>query len=411
MEAREQRGLIIAARYKLLEKDGQWVVPSESTTGKQYLVVIRLGQRSTCTCVDFEEGNKCKHLFAVELTQNRERQRPPREALLTNDVAFSPKPVYRQNWPAYNAAQTSEKHRFQQLLFDLCRHAEPFSRRCGRGRLPVPAANVLFAVVFKIYSTFSARRFSCDLRDAVEKGYLSKPMHYNAICAYLDKPELTTRLNRLIQLSSLPLSKIEKDFAADATGFSTARYSRWFDESRGTTRSGHDWVKVNIMCGVKTNIITAVRVEQKKANESPQLKALLAITKASFEVLEVSADKAYLSVSNIEAIFECGGTPYIPFKSNSQAYAGGLYEKAFHFYSLHREEFLKHYHKRSNVEATFSMIKRKFGNFVRSRSDTSMVNEVLAKILCHNITCLIHSQHELGIDPVFWKDEPLSGKE
>ena len=34
-----------------------------------------------------------------------------------------------------------------------------------------------------------------------------------------------------------------------------------------------------------------------------------------------------------------------------------------------------------------------------------MVNEVLCKILCHNITCLIQEQETLGIVPVFWKDE------
>jgi hypothetical protein len=34
-----------------------------------------------------------------------------------------------------------------------------------------------------------------------------------------------------------------------------------------------------------------------------------------------------------------------------------------------------------------------------------MANEVLAKILCHNLTCLIQEQETLGIVPVFWKDE------
>jgi hypothetical protein len=38
-----------------------------------------------------------------------------------------------------------------------------------------------------------------------------------------------------------------------------------------------------------------------------------------------------------------------------------------------------------------------------------MVNEALCKILCHNLCCLIMSQHELGIEPVFWGDEPKSG--
>ena len=63
------------------------------------------------------------------------------------------------------------------------------------------------------------------------------------------------------------------------------------------------------------------------------------------------------------------------------------------------------YHKRSNVESTFSAIKRKFGDAVMSRNDAAMVNEVLCKILCHNLTCLIQEQETLSIVPVFWKDE------
>jgi hypothetical protein len=38
-----------------------------------------------------------------------------------------------------------------------------------------------------------------------------------------------------------------------------------------------------------------------------------------------------------------------------------------------------------------------------------MVNEVLCKIICHNLTCLIQEQEALGIVPVFWKDEEEAG--
>jgi hypothetical protein len=57
------------------------------------------------------------------------------------------------------------------------------------------------------------------------------------------------------------------------------------------------------------------------------------------------------------------------------------------------------------VESTFSAIKRKSGDAVMSRTDAGMVNEVLCKILCHNLTCLIQEQETLGITPVFWTDE------
>jgi hypothetical protein len=45
------------------------------------------------------------------------------------------------------------------------------------------------------------------------------------------------------------------------------------------------------------------------------------------------------------------------------------------------------------------------GKRVLDSTDVGMVNEVLCKILCHNLTCLIQEQETLGIVPVFWKDE------
>jgi hypothetical protein len=49
------------------------------------------------------------------------------------------------------------------------------------------------------------------------------------------------------------------------------------------------------------------------------------------------------------------------------------------------------------------MMKSKFGDSLRSKTDTAMVNETLCKVLCHNLVVLIHEMYELGIDPVFWQ--------
>jgi transposase len=84
---------------------------------------------------------------------------------------------------------------------------------------------------------------------------------------------------------------------------------------------------------------------------------------------------------------------------------GGLFEKMFRYFQYKADEYMQHYHARSNVEATFSAVKRKFGDSVMSKTDTAMVNEVLCKFLCHNLTCLIQEQQTLGIVPVFWKEE------
>jgi transposase len=64
------------------------------------------------------------------------------------------------------------------------------------------------------------------------------------------------------------------------------------------------------------------------------------------------------------------------------------------FYDENREYFLMHYHKRSNAESVFSMIKRKFGTYLYSRSDVGQINEILCKALAHNICVLIQEYFE-----------------
>ena len=168
------------------------------------------------------------------------------------------------------------------------------------------------------------------------------------------------------------------------------------------------WVKAHIACGVKTNIVTAVRILDKDAGDSPQFIPLLKETADGFTIGEVSADKAYASVENFEAVAGLGGAGFIAFKSNATGACGGHYEKAFHYFSFKRDEYMAHYHKRSNVESTFSMVKRKFGGEVRSKTDVAMVNEVLCKLLAHNLCVLIQEEHELGIESVFSKTNTVA---
>ena len=47
--------------------------------------------------------------------------------------------------------------------------------------------------------------------------------------------------------------------------------------------------------------------------------------------------------------------------------------------TFNRAEFNAHYHKRSNVESAFPMIKAKFGAAVRAKTPVVEVNEVLAR--------------------------------
>ncbi|MBA4068207.1 MAG: transposase [Isosphaera sp.] len=408
MDVRAERGKHIAETGKLKRMGREWFVPSSSGDGRY--IVRPDPDLPTCTCPDFElRGMKCKHIFAVEYTVERERHADGTTTVtetLTVSATVQKKTTYPQQWRAYNAAQSVEKDRVQELLCDLCRGVPEPDRKPTRGQKPHTVRDSVFAMVYKVYSTFSSRRFSSDLREAHARGHLSRPVPGLKTVQFFENPAFTPLLKQLVHRSSLPLRAVETDFAIDSSGFGSNRFERWFDQKYGVTRQKCVWVKCHIACGVKTNVVTAVRILDKDAGDSPQFVPLLAETAGGFSVSEMSADKAYGSLENFEAVAGCGGQGYIAFKANATGAAGGHFEKAFHYFSFKREEYVRHYHKRSNVESTFSMIKRKFGDSVRSKTDAAMVNEVLCKLVAHNLCVLIQEEHELGIEPVFRPADP-----
>lgn len=403
MNGREQKALEIAAKSKIRRKGGKWVVPSQSGNGTQYQVDALVQQ---CTCPDYEtRGQTCKHMFAVEYVIERERSVTQTVSAdsTTTTVTETVKLRYKQMWPAYNSAQVNEKARFLSLLYELCAGVDEPIQTMGRPRLSM--ADMIFASTYKVYSTVSSRRFMTDLKDACARRYIARVPHYNSIIGYLEKEELTPYLKRLITESSLPLKAIESDFAVDASGFSTATYSRWFSAKYGKEMDQHDWIKVHLMCGVKTNIVTSVEISGANVHDTNMFAPLVNATAKHFDVAEVSADKAYSNRANLTVVENKGIKPYIDFKKNTKPTGKvDIWHRMFHYYQMNREDFYQHYHKRSNVESTFSMIKAKFGGYLRSKTFTAQANEALCKILCHNLCCLIQSAYELGTEATFWSE-------
>ena len=309
----------------------------------------------------------------------------------------TPRKTYPQDWPAYNAAQTTEKDTFLTLLAELSQGVEQPEYHFGRPGLPL--SDMIFISTLKVYSAFSARRFDSDVRAAFHQNLISVSPSFTSVNRYIAKPLLTPILKDLILLSAEPLRVVEADFAADSSGFSTNNHERWYDAKWGKRRSQRKWLKAHIMTGVKTNVVTSIEVTASNIHDSPVLPKLLEETATRFEMREVSADKAYLSDANLKRIEDYGANPYIPFKSNTTGKGSPTWRRLYSYFVLNEESWKEHYHKRSNVETTFSMIKGKFGAALNSKTETAQINEILLKVLCHNICVLIQSMHEYGVTP------------
>lgn len=398
-DARQDRGRILAQDKRIKNLAGSmWLVPSQGAAGGAGYVVD--ATQNTCTCPDFETRRiRCKHQFAVEFSQVVTVETDG-TTTVTETMTVTKKTTYTQDWPAYNAAQCSEKRTVEALLRALCDGiVTPVYK--GRGRPTIPLADAVYAMTMKVYTTVSGRRATGDLEACAEAGHIDDAPHYNTVFNYLGKADLTPLLQTLITESAAPLKTVESQFAIDSSGFSTCTYRRWFDAKYGREMKEATWLKAHAMIGTKTNVVTAVLVTDDRGADSPQLPELLTATTKRFDVAEVSADKAYLGHANLAAIEAAGAVPYIPFKSNSKADGSAAWRKMYGLFMYEQDKFAAHYHRRSNVESTFSAIKRKFGPAVRSKTFTAQVNEILCKVLCHNLTMLVHAMHELNIAPTF----------
>jgi len=394
MNERQGRGYQIFKTNRILPHptNGGWIVPSQSGN-KKYLV----SEDFQCNCPDSEfRKSTCKHAYAVRYYLQVEKD--TLHGIETTKVRLT----YPQAWKAYNGAQTSEIRLFDELLRDLVEGMDdPVVQKMGRPRLPLKEQ--VFCAVQKVYSQLSSRRATSLFKNAEDRRQISHAPHFNTISNFLKREEATPLLEELVAITSKPLTAVETDFAIDSSGFRTTSFGEYC-KTKHNTKKQHRWLKAHICVGVRTNIITGISVTEENAGDSPQFEPLVWTTSQNgFTIDDVTADKAYSSKANYEAVARVGGQAYIPFKKNATGKARGsyLWSKMYHYFQLNQDEFMEHYHKRSNAETTFHMMKMKFGDKLKSKSFIAQKNELLCKAIAHNIVVLIHEMHELGIEPDF----------
>ena len=339
-QGRRLRGVAIAAVAPIRRNSDGFRVPSQSGFGS-YSVYV--DGEAYCDCPDFDNRQQpCKHVYAVLVVLQREDW----EEVARVEAVESVEVRHTQSWSSYNAAQVREGELFGPLLRELCDTVPQPPQTRGRPRLPF--SDMLYGLGLKVYSTLSSRRAMSAIRNAVACGMMEREPNFSTPMRYLEKPDLTPVLRTLIQGSALPLRGVEMAFAQDASGFSTTSYNRWFDHKWGNSKNKANWVKLHLMCGVKTNIVTAADATASLAADGPYLPDLVRITAQHFNIREVSADMAYSSRRNLHAIDEVGAVPYIPFKTGSIARPpkgdsrkpDALWEKMYHEFTFDKGDRL-----------------------------------------------------------------------
>lgn len=329
----------------------------------------------------------------ISLPQIKIAEKPGRE--------YIPEPYKNKtirDWSAYHQSQVSEKPYFLAILNSVVDSLSIKTYGGGNGRPPMALSDMIKSCIIKVYEGRSSRRSISDIDIAFLLRYVSRKPHFNTLLKYMNSPYLTKFLENLVALTSAPLAPFEKDFAADSSGISSSFKDNWV-QVRLDFQNHHKFMKLHTICGVRTNVIAGVKVTEGKAADSPQFKELLHQAFKNFKIREVSADAGYLSRENVQAVEDIGAKPFIMPRKGVTARAHGslAWHRMIRMFDNKETLFLKKYHKRSNVEATFSMIKKKVSFFVRSKHDVAQKNEILCIVICHNICCLIQAVFSLGL--------------
>lgn len=250
-----------------------------------------------------------------------------------------------------------------------------------------------------------------EIELAYSLGYVRGIPTFNSIVKYMQKDSIAPWLHNLYKILAMPLADVEENFAADATGISVLKKRHWVDV-KFNNEPRMDFKKLHVVTGVKTNIITSARITGGYRNDHTQYESMVRETSRNFRMREVCADPAYLSRKNCSITEEIGAMPFILPKSNTRTEFtindvsnSMAWVRMVDMWKNNKDVFMKHYHQRSNVESTFSALKRKFLPYVRSKGDVAQYNEILCKVASHNVSVLCTAMFELGVHLKFGRSE------
>ena len=319
-----------------------------------------------------------------------------------------------RDWRRYNEAEVREhQHVIKVLLPELCKvgaarmddvsiDAASIPQKAVRGRPKLKNEDILYCAILKVYSN-RASRYSAGLMKMVENmNIIERAPHFNAVSKFLNREDITVHLRDMLRLSALPLSSLENKFAIDSSGFRTTAYNSWMPE-KYHVKVKNVWLKAHIASGVLTNIITDAKITNGNSADVTEFRELLGNTTEVFDVDEIYADKGYLARYNLQFAEDRDIAAFIPFKKNTRGLSRGssAWYHAYQMFTEHPEEFYSHYHLRSNVETTFSCVKEKLGETLKSKNERAQINELYCKLIAYNLTVVNKAMLIHEVQPEF----------
>lgn len=404
----QERGNVMKVRDDLFKVRSQ-------RSGGSYLVERKAGLWF-CDCADASPLRPCVHVLTVFLRLGilDHPDEEPEEA---------PKPAKDDfDWAAYNKAEDALPRILPRLawrLFDMLPQPPP---RYGPGRPSVPQTDSLLCALLWATNQKNMRREQ-ETRDRLySDGLLTRHVAGNDVSKTLVDAKTTPLLKEALLRSREPFAAVDPDaspftlsvigdtFAVDSTGFTPSRRGHYNHEKHGPDKP-IPWLKAHLMISTKAHLVTAATITASTGagtGDTSQFAPLLTQTSEAFPVGVVVGDGAYANRKNVALVRDLDAQPLFPPRDDAITQQRGSpgWGDMVAFFRMNRPQFDAIYHRRSLVESVNSAIKRRFGETLRSRTETSRRNELLCKLVAYNLVVLVQNLHFLHAEEE-WMDRIL----
>lgn len=223
---------------------------------------------------------------------------------------------------------------------------------------------------------------------------------YSAICRRVNKLELK------IKETLIPYRGEEVVISLDSTGVKVSNRGEWMRHKWGVRRG---WIKVHASVEGKNKQVVGLEITEEKTGDSAKFRELVKQSKENLEcngnrISQANADGAFDSNDNFQFCENLKIQPAIKIRrstrgENPPKYRGKYPRKKYRneYYELGYKRWRdKHeYGKRWHSEIPHSVVKRKFGEFVRASKKENMLHEAAMKYLFYNIMILYDETNTL----------------
>lgn len=175
----------------------------------------------------------------------------------------------------------------------------------------------------------------------------------------------------------------------DASGIKLIGRSIWYSIRIKKPILRRDCDKIHLAACSDVLFILNWEITNWRRHDSPLLQVLL----SPFKILGlVFADTGYSSRKNIQFIADKQGGAFIPFnkKATAKPKSHPAWKYLHNLWTKFRTVFDSIYHQRSKIETVFSVLKKRFGDMLFSKSKDMQHKEISVRFIAYNVRVFLY---------------------